>query len=108
MGTDDRRSAPMTWNSGVVSRTERCGAFGSGAGMLSPFRSIARTGPVAVFHRLVKNCRCVERTPFGNDVVPEVKKMVAWSCRLTRDELSVSSEERRVNLTHLWLQLLLW
>lgn len=69
----------MTWKSGVVRRTERCGAFGSGAGMLSPLRRRARAGPVAVFHRFVKNCRCVEMTPFGSEVVPEVKKIVPRS-----------------------------
>jgi hypothetical protein len=43
-------------------------------------------------NRFERYCRCVEITPFGSEVVPEVKKMVARSCRGA--EGSVTRERR--------------
>src|SRR3569833_1273909 len=63
---------PVAWKNGTEIRLERCGAFGSGAGGISPRRRKARAAPTPPAMMLELMFRWVARAPFGLPVVPEV------------------------------------
>lgn len=90
----------VAWKRGIKRSMPFCASVGSGAGKESPRRRMVFVGPAAAFIRLVRNCRLVDATPFGNPADSR-EDGVSLLQRTTRREPTSMDDKARNSLVPL-------